>query len=517
MKHAALAAPPEIVKLAVLAVGGQGGGVLTDWITTLALSQGWWAQATSVAGVAQRTGATIYYVEMAPRDPAQPQRAPVFALSPAPGDVDILIAAELAEAGRAILRGFVTPGRTTLIASTHRMLAVSEKIAAADGRADAATLLAHARSHSRRLVAFDMEAVANANAAHVSASLFGALAGAGVLPFSRDAYAATIRAGGVGVDPSLRAFAAACSAAEAGAAAADGSLEASAAPPVAPVPAGPSALMTEWSALATHAAAFPQPVSQMAAHGLARVVDYLDADYGAEYLARLDRALAGDDPARDFAFSTAAAKHLAIAMAYDDLPRVADLKTRSPRAARIRTETGATEVEPVHTTEYLHPRIDEVVATLPASLGERLAARPKLMAALDRFVNRGRRIRTDRITGFCALWLVAGLRRHRRRLLRHRTETVHLDHWFDLALTVRATDYALAVAILDARRLIKGYADTHARGLAKYDRVLAALPLLANRPDAADWLRRLIAAALEDPEGQRLDGALRTIRRFAAD
>ena len=37
------------------------------------------------------------------------------------------------EAGRAILRGLVTPERTTLIASTHRALAVSEKQAPGDG------------------------------------------------------------------------------------------------------------------------------------------------------------------------------------------------------------------------------------------------------------------------------------------------------------------------------------------------------------------------------------------------
>ena len=47
-------------------MGGQGGGVLADWIVELAEKQGWHAQSTSVPGVAQRTGATIYYVEMLP-------------------------------------------------------------------------------------------------------------------------------------------------------------------------------------------------------------------------------------------------------------------------------------------------------------------------------------------------------------------------------------------------------------------------------------------------------------------
>ena len=119
----------KVITLAALAVGGQGGGVLTNWIVDVAEANGYNAQSTSVAGVAQRTGATIYYVEMC-RDTG---RQPVFALSPAVGDVDILIASELMEGGRAILRGFVTPGRTTLIASTHRIPAISEKIAPVTG------------------------------------------------------------------------------------------------------------------------------------------------------------------------------------------------------------------------------------------------------------------------------------------------------------------------------------------------------------------------------------------------
>ena len=77
-----------MIKIAILAVGGQGGGVLTNWIADLATKGGYDVQTTSVAGVAQRTGATVYYIEMAPKS----QRHPIFAQSPTPGDVDIMIA-----------------------------------------------------------------------------------------------------------------------------------------------------------------------------------------------------------------------------------------------------------------------------------------------------------------------------------------------------------------------------------------------------------------------------------------
>src|SRR3954469_189143 len=133
------------IKIAVLAMGGEGGGVLADWIVDLGETNGYIAQATSVPGVAQRTGATIYYVEMYPRAQAERDGSrPVLALMPLPGDVDVVLASELMEAGRAIQRGLVTPDRTTLVASSHRVFAIAEKIVPGDGRSDENSLRAHA-------------------------------------------------------------------------------------------------------------------------------------------------------------------------------------------------------------------------------------------------------------------------------------------------------------------------------------------------------------------------------------
>ena len=193
------------IALAVLAMGGQGGGVLTDWIVALAESRGWCAQSTSVPGVAQRTGATIYYIEMLP---AKDGRAPVLSLMPSPGDVDVVLAAELMEAGRSMLRGLVTPEKTVLIASTHRAFAVAEKAAPGDGIGDPRVVSAAAGVAARRTVSFDMEALALKHGSVISATMFGALAGADVLPFPREAFEAVISAGGKGIAPSLAAFAA---------------------------------------------------------------------------------------------------------------------------------------------------------------------------------------------------------------------------------------------------------------------------------------------------------------------
>ncbi|ESY00220.1 indolepyruvate oxidoreductase subunit beta family protein [Mesorhizobium sp. LNJC405B00] len=498
-----------VIKLALLAVGGQGGGVLADWITDVAERNSYVAQSTSVAGVAQRTGATIYYVEMA-RDTG---RLPVFALSPSQGDVDILIAAELMEAGRAIIRGFVTPDRTTLITSSHRIAAVSEKIEPGDGRASSSKVRATAEAASKRFIAFDMEKIAADNGSMISASLLGALAGSDALPFTRESYEQAIGAGGRGAKASLAAFAVAYDRARGTTAPAPQPAEPAT---VDPAPgagrvSGPQNLLQGWQALAARIDLMPAAVRDMALRGLRKVVDYQDISYGGEYLDRLDQAVALDSAEHAHALSIAAAKHLANALCYDDMIRVADLKTRSTRDRRVRKEVGVKDGSILQVTEYFHPRIEEFCGTLPAGFGSYIENRPKLAGFLDRRINRGRRIRTDSFAGFAVLWLIGGLRRWRRRLLRHKVETAHLERWYALALSHAPQDYALAVEILNCRRLIKGYSDTHLRAQSKFDRVLSALDLVKGRDDAADWIRRLREAALKDEKGDMLDGALKTV------
>ena len=110
-------------------------------------------------------------------------RRPVMALMPSPGDVDVVVASELVEAGRAMQRGLVTPDRTTLIASTHRAYTVSEKSNLTDGRVDSSAIIDEARRQARRFIAFDMAELAEQRSAVISSVILGALAGAAGLPF----------------------------------------------------------------------------------------------------------------------------------------------------------------------------------------------------------------------------------------------------------------------------------------------------------------------------------------------
>ncbi|MEZ5913261.1 MAG: 2-oxoacid:acceptor oxidoreductase family protein [Paracoccaceae bacterium] len=192
------------LSIAIVAMGGQGGGVLTGWIVDLAERDGWVAQSTSVPGVAQRTGATIYYVEM--MRPDADGRKPVLAQMPTPGDVDVVIAAEYMEAGRSILRGIVTPDRTTLIASSHRALSTIEKMAPGQGIADSGAVSAAIGVVARNEIVFDMNELAVKHGSVISSAMFGSLAASGALPFPREAYHDVIRGSRKGVEASIRAF-----------------------------------------------------------------------------------------------------------------------------------------------------------------------------------------------------------------------------------------------------------------------------------------------------------------------
>jgi indolepyruvate ferredoxin oxidoreductase beta subunit len=253
----------------------------------------------------------------------------------------------------------------------------------------------------------------------------------------------------------------------------------------------------------------------MIATGLRHVVDFQDAAYGHLYLDRLaelltlDRARGGDG--RGFALTNEAAKYLARAMAYDDVIRVADLKTRASRFARVRDEARVNDGQVIHVTEFMHPRVEEICGTMPARLGKAIEARPKLTRAIDRVFNRGRHLRTDGVFSFLTLWSLAGMRRFRRSLLRHEVEEAHIAEWLATVRRALAANYDLGVEVVRCQRLIKGYSDTRARAESKYGKVLSALPLVENRPDGADWIRRLRESALKDAAGKELDGALKTV------
>ncbi|MGV3478796.1 MAG: indolepyruvate oxidoreductase subunit beta family protein [Sphingobium sp.] len=484
------------IAIAVLGLGGQGGGVLADWIVELGTHNGFVSQGTSVPGVAQRTGSTVYYIEMIPDGPAQP----VLALTPVPGDVDIVIASELMEAGRAILRGFVSADRTVLIGSTHRVYAISEKSAMGDGRASGERILAAANERSRAFIGFDMDALSAKTGSVISSVMFGALAGSGALPFPREVFEAAIRAGGKAIQTNLAGFAAGYDAAQGRMAE---TVEAEAAPQ-ATSPAG--------KAFAERIAReLPASAHEFAIEGVRRLMDYQDARYAELYLDRLAGIRSVDDGADDWRMTREAARHLALWMSYEDTIRVADLKVRASRFARVRDEVKAAPDQLLHITEYMHPRLEEICETLPAGLGRRILENESLSRRLHPLFKKGRHVKTTSLRWFLMLSLLAGFRRWRRGTLRYEIEQARVEDWLNLAREAAGRDSALATELILCQRLIKGYGDTFARGLSSYSRIIDRYRTLGAGVDAAT-IKKLREAALADEDGIALTGALEELQ-----
>lgn len=503
----------RIIKLTIAALGGQGGGVLTDWLIAIAEANDYIVQSTSVPGVAQRTGATIYYLEFYPRAEAQRRGGePVMALMPVAGDVDCVVASELAEAGRAIARGLVDPARTTLISSTHRAFAIGEKSALGSGITDQQRLLEMVRAQGKRTILFDMERTAERHRSVISAVLLGAISGAGVLPFPRESFGEAIARSGIAVATNLAAFEDAHRQAEGGAAQAT-------APQSAGLPPLPERARTAaLQSFLERVRRLPSVAQRLALEGVRRTLDYQDLSYAGLYLERIERVARLDtsSTASDAgALTQAVARSLALWMTFEDTIRVADLKTRSERFARVRTDIGAAPGQLFRITEFLRPGVAEIAGTLPAALGGWVLHSPRVIRRLKRFTG-GRQIRTTTVSGFLLLRAVARLKRWRRATWRFRQENARIESWLVAIERHAATHYALAVELARSQRLIKGYGETYERGWRNFSAVTQQLELLATRPDGAVVLSRLQEAALADEEGAALAREISSLPSAAA-
>ena len=493
--------------MTIAALGGQGGGVVTDWLVMAARRAGCFVQATSVPGVAQRTGATIYYLEFFPRADAPGGREPIMALMPNPGDVDIVVASEWMEAGRAINRGLVTKDRTTLIASTHRDYTIGEKIALGEGRADSRELFEIASRNAAKLIGFDMVKVADAAGGRISAVILGSIAGAAVLPWEIEDFQHAIKESGVGVEASLAAF-------EAGrlavmAAAAKPLTAAAWADHHGTIDSSDYTLGAVTAALRARIEnRFPAALHELLGMAAARLSDYQDDAYAALFLDRIERIFAIEaGNSHDTPLTAAVARSLALWMSFEDVMRVAQVKTRRGRAARIRREVGAGPQELVEVREFVKPRVEEICGTLPAGVGRRLLASPGAQRTLTRFTA-GRRISTSTISGFALLRSLAVFRRFRRSSLRYQIENDRIEGWLTLIAEIAPRNYAVGVELAECQTLVKGYGETHERGWTHFRRISSLAPNLVGDPGGAARLRALREAALADDNGVQLERAI---------
>ncbi len=514
--------PQRPITLLVCALGGEGGGVLAQWLVETALHCGYSAQASSIPGVAQRTGATTYYIEVFPRpDSELGGRKPIFSLAPVPGALDVLVSSELLETVRQVGNGMASCDRTQIISSRERTLTTAERLQPGDGRTDTAELAAVLHTHGREAHLFDMTAVTLEAGTVMSAVLFGAVAACGALPFAREAYEAVIKAGGRGAEASLRGFARAFDIV----AASRGRGVTTVAPAPAAAAREAEADTLDDGAPASAAAlapaiaqAFPAATHRMLGLGIARLVDYQDEAYARLYVERLGRVLQAEqavDPAgaHGFEATQSAARYLALWMAFDDVVRVADLKTRRSRFERVRRETKARDDELLRVYEHFKPGIPEVAGMLPAGLGNRIkrwdVARQQTGKPPVEFPLK---IGTHTVFGFLALRMLAAVKPLRRRGTRFAAEQAFIERWLDTIVFGLRSDWSLGHEIAECGRLIKGYGSTNERGKGHMLHVIDHLASDAKTgppPERAQAIRAMRNAALSDASGKALDKTLR--------
>ncbi len=494
----------EPTTLLVAAMGGEGGSVLTDWIMGAARAEGLVIQSTSIPGVAQRTGATTFYIELLPGELAGKTK-PVMSLYPAVGGVDVMVSTELVEAGRALQNGFVTPERTTLIASTHRVYSVQEKTAMADDRFDTDRILLAAKELAKEQIMFDMNAAAKQAGSVINAVILGAIAGSKRLPISVEAFENAIRGEGKAVDTSLAAFRSGLSHVTGGSVIAPAS-GAGKRPPL----ADRDSADTLYDRVE---ADFAEAARETLREGVNRLIDYQDEDYARLYLDRMARLAAAEQTAHgDGTLTLAVAKHLAVRMSFEDVVRVADLKTRPERLTRIREELGALPGQPVVVTDFLKPGVEEVCSVLPSAIGGPIQRWAQRSGWHDK-LHVGLHIKTTSVYGYHLMRAMAWMKRFRRRSLRFKEEQDAIESWLKAMADATTMDLTLAHEIAECARLIKGYSDTHRRGLGSYNSIMQTFvtPALAGQmatgPTAAA-IANARAAALADPDGKALSEQL---------
>ena len=485
----------KTLNLLIAALGGEGGGVLTNWLIEIADQSGWHCQSTSLAGVAQRTGATIYYLEFMQRKAGTAQ--PVMSLFPAQGDIDVALTSEIAEAGRMVSRGFISPDKTTLISSDHRVFGITEKTHTGDGSADRDLILAMSGRYAKRFVHFDMAELVKRHGTVISAGMLGAVAGSGALPFGREAFEQVLSVG-KGAAANLSAFSEAFDCAKRGGV--------NVVDPAASEKASftlPEPTTEIGKELLPRIGRLPSSTQEVTFQGVLKLVDYKDVAYAKTYLEHVEQFLVIDSGGADYELTREGARWLALWMAFEDIPRVAQLKLRPTRDEMLRQEVGVTEAEPLKVSEYFHPRVEEVASLLPRRLGDALLRSSFWRKAVNNTLG-ARQLRTDTIAVTLALRFLASLRHVRRHMLGFHHEWRMINAWLEAIQT--AGDPALARELVECGRMVKGYGSTRHRTTTRLMRIIDGVR--SSESVSAETVSELRSAAMQGEEEEPFQAAL---------
>ena len=510
------------VSILLCALGGEGGGVLANWLIDVARLADYPAQATSIPGVAQRTGATTYYLEIYPIQRTElAGRTPVLGLNPLPGRLDALVSSELLETARQIANGLASNDRTCVISSSSRTLTTAEKMVMGDGRQDDGALMGVIAENSLRHHVLDMARVCQETGTLVSAVMLGAIAASGLLPFSRALYESVLAGKSASAKASLHGFEMAfdhvskqkeqakylekvwspsISQSEPISAKQDDNSDFNARVRV------PTQILEE----------FPADMRKVLALAYNRVAQYQGQAYAQLLIERLRKIKqqenGGDSPNGSCPVTAESTRWLALWMAYDDIIQVAFLKSRAHRWQRVSEEVKLQEGELLKIYDHFKPGVPELAAMLPVSWAQALLKWDKQRIANGKGPwSMPIKLARHSVSGMLSLRFLSFLRVFRPYGHRYITEQALIEEWLSGIGRAFSVSPLLALEVARCGQLIKGYGSTNERGKENLLHILHTVCVPNSAKSVVEQISavaQIRKAALQDEAGQQLDQAL---------
>lgn len=471
----------DLIKIMVPAVGGQGGGVLTEWLVQAFFLQDYDVQGISLPGLSQRGGSTVYYLEAHPK-PETGDRQIIFAQFPVPGEVDIIISQEFLELGRALQLGYGSD-RTTIVTSTHRIYSTLEKMPIGSGIYSDENLRKIATAFSSKLIELNALQLAKDNGMDdlaVNAILFGALAASGSIPLSKASFVSSIEKVGVAVKTNLKGFDVGWNFVTSSKAAESGKK-----PAVWETFVRMRADQLEeyerevyLGKVSRIETEFPKQLREILAESLYRLIDYQDAEYADIYIDDVREVYSLDESMKgNLKLSEHFARNLALLMSYEDGIRVAELKIKSERFKRIKEEMRLRDDQVFKVIDYLKPDAEELYGLLPnvvvapfvGIIESRLF---KKIWRRKRPITFAQTPTTTSFSGFLRLWLLTKIKFMRPHSYRFRKERALMQKYKESTLYYAGLDYKLGSLVARSGSMVKGYGKVRRRTMKAFYRFI---------------------------------------------
>jgi len=483
----------KTLSILITALGGEGGGTLMNWILECARSQKLFVQGTSVPGVAQRTGSTSYYIEICDKN-FDNEKEPILSLYPKPGRVDIVIASELLEAARVLERGYINPDSTTLITSSSRIYTNLEKSHLADGRFSQEKILNTCKKMSKNFICLDLNTMAVDHSTIVSATMFGALAGSGVLPWKKTICENIFQDNIFGKN-SLSGF--------------NFAYEQVKANSKYIITSKINKQLKEDNSIKIIDDSISNEFSNIINIGKERCIDYQNKKYSEVYIERVKKILSvinKEDP-KVLSIAENIVRRLALWMTYEDIPRVAQLKIKPDRFKKIKKEINIKSNQILLIQDIFKPGLNEIAAMLPNNIGRWFIKNKKIMIRFP-LIGKGMKINSLSISGFILLKFLSSFRYIRPISLRYKEEQKNIDIWIDNLVLSLNKSLSFTEGLADMPQILKGYGDTWDRGLKKYNKINDAL--VKNKLHLIDEkdgviLKEAVLISMNETETEKLD------------